>query len=145
MVPVNPMGGMIFSYEAVTSISTIDPPVDLAVIVIRPDAILDAMREAADRGIRNLLILPGGFAEAGPVGPNAQRSTADARGLPLKSVTSVANPIGRLADAPGVFGLGVEDMAEAARPLASYPTLRKSAQREVPSPVTFRDRYHPKA
>lgn len=33
-------------------------------IVIRPDAIL----EAADRGIRNLLIPPGGFAEAGPAG-----------------------------------------------------------------------------
>ena len=63
----------------------------------------------------------------------------------MKSVASVANPIDRLADAPGRFGLGGEDRAEAARPLASYPTLRKSAQREVPSPVTFRDRYHPKA
>lgn len=68
VVPVNLKGGTIFGYEAVTSIGAIDPPVDLAVIVIRPDAILDAVREAADRGIRNLLILPGGFAEAGPVG-----------------------------------------------------------------------------
>lgn len=68
MVPVNPRGGTIFGYEAVTSIGTIDPPVDLAVIVIRPDAILDPIREAADRGIRNLLVLPGGFAEAWPVG-----------------------------------------------------------------------------
>jgi acyl-CoA synthetase (NDP forming) len=68
VVPVNPKGGKIFGYESVTSIADIDPPVDLAVIVIRPDAILDAMRECADRGIRNLLILPGGFAEAGPLG-----------------------------------------------------------------------------
>lgn len=68
VVPVNPKGGTIFGYDAVTSIGAIDPPVDLAVIVIRPDAILDAVRESADRGIRNLLILPGGFAEAGPVG-----------------------------------------------------------------------------
>ena len=68
VVPVNPKGGTIFGYEAVTSISTIDPPVDLAVIVIRPDAILAAIREAADRGIRNLLIPPGGFAEARPDG-----------------------------------------------------------------------------
>jgi acetyltransferase len=68
VVPVNPRGGTIFGYETVTSIGAIDPPVDLAVIVIRPDAILDAVREAADRGIRNLLILPGGFAEAGPAG-----------------------------------------------------------------------------
>lgn len=68
VVPVNPKGGAIFGYDAVTSIAAIDPPVDLAVIVIRPDAILEAAREAADRGIKNLLILPGGFAEAGPVG-----------------------------------------------------------------------------
>ena len=68
VVPVNPKGGTIFGYESVTSIADIDPPVDLAVIVIRPDAILDAMRECADRGIGNLLVLPGGFAEAGPLG-----------------------------------------------------------------------------
>ena len=68
VVPVNPKGGTIFGYESVTSIAAIDPPVDLAVIVIRPDAILDAARECADRGIGHLLILPGGFAEAGPVG-----------------------------------------------------------------------------
>jgi acetyltransferase len=68
VVPVNPKGGTIFGYESVTSITAIDRPVHLAVIVIRPDAILDAVSEAADRGIRNLLILPGGFAEAGPVG-----------------------------------------------------------------------------
>ena len=68
VIPVNPKGGTIFGYEAVTSIAAIPSVVDLAVIVIRPDAILDAVREAADRGIRNLLILPGGFAEAGATG-----------------------------------------------------------------------------
>src|SRR5829696_5452244 len=52
VVPVNPKGGSIFGYEAVTSIAAIDPPVDLAVIVIRPDAILEAVAECADRGIR---------------------------------------------------------------------------------------------
>jgi len=68
VVPVNPRGGAIFGYESVTSIAAIEPAVDLAVIVIRPDAILEAVGQAADRGIRNLLILPGGFAEAGPAG-----------------------------------------------------------------------------
>ncbi len=68
VVPVNPRGGSIFGYQSVTSIAAIDPAVDLAVIVIRPDAILEAVGQAADRGIRNLLILPGGFAEAGPAG-----------------------------------------------------------------------------
>ena len=43
VVPVNPKGGEIFGYQAVTAIAEIDPPVDMAVIVIRPDAILDAV------------------------------------------------------------------------------------------------------
>lgn len=84
VVPVNPKGGAIFGYESVTSITAIDPPVDPAVIVIRPDAILDAVREAADRGITNLLILPGGFAEAGPIGVQRNEDLiklAAARGL----------------------------------------------------------------
>lgn len=86
VVPVNPKGGAIFGYEAVTSIKAIDPPVDLAVIVIRPDAIVEAAGEAADRGIRNLLILPGGFAEAGPAGVarnEALLKLAAARGLTI--------------------------------------------------------------
>lgn len=68
VVPVNPKGGTIFGYQSLTSIEAIEPAVDLAVIVIRPDTILDAVRACADRGIRHLLILPGGFAEAGAVG-----------------------------------------------------------------------------
>ena len=86
VVPVNPRGGIIFGYDAVTSIGAIDPPVDLAVIIIRPDSILDAVRESADRGIRNILILPGGFAEAGPVGVArnaALLELAAARGLTI--------------------------------------------------------------
>jgi acetyltransferase len=43
------------------------------VIVIRPDAILEAAGACAERGIRNLLILPGGFAEAGPAVSRATR------------------------------------------------------------------------
>jgi len=40
-VPVNPKDGTIFGYESVTSIAAIDPPVDLAVIVIRPAATME--------------------------------------------------------------------------------------------------------
>jgi len=86
VVPVNPKGGTIFGYPSVTSVGAIDPPVDLAVIVIRPDAILDAAGECADRGIRNLLILPGGFAEAGPAGVTRNQSLiklAAGRGLTI--------------------------------------------------------------
>jgi hypothetical protein len=58
-----------FGYESVTSIAAIDPPVDRAVIVTRPDAILHAARSwSPDR------IAP-----------------AKARALPLSSVISAGN------------------------------------------------------
>ncbi|MDE1930269.1 MAG: CoA-binding protein [Alphaproteobacteria bacterium] len=68
IVPVNPKGGTMFGIAARKSLMELNRPAELAVIVIRPDLILDAVREAASTGHRNLLILPGGFAEAGEAG-----------------------------------------------------------------------------
>ena len=68
ITPVNPKGGSMFGLEARRSLAELSAPADVAVIVIRPDAILDAVREAAASGHRHLIILPGGFAEAGEAG-----------------------------------------------------------------------------
>jgi len=68
VVPVNPKGGDIFGYKAAKSLSDIDEPCDLTVVVIRADAIADTLRDAAATFHRNILILPGGFAEAGEAG-----------------------------------------------------------------------------
>jgi acetyltransferase len=68
IVPVNPKGGEMFGLAVRKSLGELNQPADLAVIVIRPDLILDAVREAAASGHRHLLILPGGFAEAGETG-----------------------------------------------------------------------------
>ena len=68
VVPVNPKGGEIFGYAAARSLSEIVDPCELVVVVIRSDAIPDTLREAAASGHRNLLVLPGGFAEAGESG-----------------------------------------------------------------------------
>ena len=64
VIPVNPRGGEILGMQAVTALREISPPADLAVIVVRPDSILEVVGEAAASGHRRLLILPGGFAEA---------------------------------------------------------------------------------
>lgn len=68
IVPVNPKGGEMFGLAVRKSLGELSHPADLAVIAIRPDLILDAVREAAASGHRHLLILPGGFAEAGEAG-----------------------------------------------------------------------------
>jgi acyl-CoA synthetase (NDP forming) len=68
VIPVNPKGGTMFGLAACRSLKELKMPADVAVIVIRPDLILDAVREAAETGHRHLIILPGGFAEAGEIG-----------------------------------------------------------------------------
>src|SRR5271154_1120940 len=73
ILPINPKGGEMFGLAAKKSLRELDHPADLVVIVIRPDLILDAVREAAATGHRHLLILPGGFAEAGEAGKARDR------------------------------------------------------------------------
>ena len=89
IVPVNPKGGEILGLEVRKSLSELAHPAELAVIVIRPDMILDAVREAASTGHRHLLILPGGFAEAGAAGMARDR---ELRALIEKDGLTIAGP-----------------------------------------------------
>jgi acetyltransferase len=73
VIPVNPRGGDILGLPAQTSLQELDEPVDLAIVVVRPDLILDVVDEAAASGHKNLMILPGGFREAGPEGEARER------------------------------------------------------------------------
>jgi acetyltransferase len=68
MVPVNPKGGELLGLPVARRLAEISPPCELVVIVVRTEAILEVAREAAHSGHRNLLILPGGFAEGGEEG-----------------------------------------------------------------------------
>jgi len=68
VIPVNPKGGEMFGLTVRRALHELEAPADLVVIVIRPDLVNAAVREAEASGHRNLLILPGGFAEAGAEG-----------------------------------------------------------------------------
>ncbi|HEX7953449.1 MAG TPA: CoA-binding protein [Burkholderiales bacterium] len=86
IVPVNPKGGEINGLKAAVSLRQMQGQVDLVAVLVRPDAILDVVTEAADTGHTNILILPGGFAEAGANGRArdlALRELALARGLTI--------------------------------------------------------------
>jgi acetyltransferase len=89
IVPINPKGGTIGNLKVRTSLKELDRPADLCVVVIRPDAILDAVREAVATGHRHVLILPGGFAEAGEEG---RRRDAELRAIAAASGLTVAGP-----------------------------------------------------
>lgn len=89
VAPVNPKGGEMFGLPVRRSLGELDAPADLCVIVIRPDLIIDAVREAAASGHRHLLILPGGFAEAGQDGMARDRAL---RALIAEHGLTVAGP-----------------------------------------------------
>jgi acetyltransferase len=71
IVPVNPKlpaDGTIGGLPARASLRELPKPVDLVVVVVRPELIPEVVRDAAATGHRQLLILPGGFSEAGEAG-----------------------------------------------------------------------------
>lgn len=68
IIPINPKGGEVAGLAVRKSLSELAAPADLVVVLVRPDIIPEVMREAASTGHRNVLILPGGFSEAGAEG-----------------------------------------------------------------------------
>lgn len=84
VIPVNPKGGEVFGLKVAKSLHELDQPADLAVIVIRSEKIPDAVRAAAETGHKNIMILPGGFSEAGAEGAAREqeiREIADQAGI----------------------------------------------------------------
>jgi acetyltransferase len=77
ILPINPKGGTAFDLPVLTSLDELKAPADLCVIVIRPDLILDAVEEAGRTGHKHVLILPGGFQEAGEDGKARDRALRD--------------------------------------------------------------------
>lgn len=71
IVPINPKlspGGSIGGLPARASLRALTQPVELVVVVVRPELIPEVVRDAAATGHRHLLILPGGFSESGAAG-----------------------------------------------------------------------------
>jgi acetyltransferase len=106
IVPVNPKGGQLLGLPVVSSLAEVSPPCELAVVVVRPDLILAVVREAAASGHRNLLVLPGGFAEGGEEGKARDRAL---RELAQTHGVTIAGP----------NCAGLIDLLERANPCAS--------------------------
>jgi acetyltransferase len=76
--PVNPRGGTILGRAALTGLGELPGPVDLAVLVVPPQAVPGAIEEAAAAGVRAAVVCAGGFAESGPDGRKLQDQTIEA-------------------------------------------------------------------
>jgi acyl-CoA synthetase (NDP forming)/GNAT superfamily N-acetyltransferase len=85
--PVNPNATSIESFRSYPSARQIPPGTDLAIVAIPRDAVLDAVDDCAVAGIRALVVVTAGFAEAGPEGCALQEKLLEkVRGLGMRVV-----------------------------------------------------------
>jgi acetyl coenzyme A synthetase (ADP forming)-like protein len=66
--PVNPSAEVVLSVPAYASVRAIPGPVDLAVLVVPPDAVLQVAEECGKKGVKGLVVITAGFREIGGAG-----------------------------------------------------------------------------
>lgn len=89
LIPVNPKSDSVLGLPARKSLKELPAPAELVVVVVAPPAIVDVVREGAESGHKNFLILPGGFIEAGEEG---RRRDAELRALAEALGLTIAGP-----------------------------------------------------
>lgn len=70
--PVHPDAGEVAGRRAYPSVADVPGPVDLAVVAVPPAAVLDVVDQCAAKGVRSMVVITAGFAEAGESGRRAQ-------------------------------------------------------------------------
>src|SRR3982074_1022925 len=63
--PVNPNYGDIDGLKCYRAIADVGQPIDLAIVIIPARAVLGALEQCADVGVKNAVIISSGFAEEG--------------------------------------------------------------------------------
>jgi acetate---CoA ligase (ADP-forming) len=65
LYPINPNYGDIDGLKCYPTIAAVGAPIDLAVVIIPARAVLGALEQCADAGVKNAVIISSGFAEEG--------------------------------------------------------------------------------
>jgi acetyl coenzyme A synthetase (ADP forming)-like protein len=85
--PVNPNTAEIGGVKAYRSVRELPGPIDLAVITVPAGAVLDAVDDCAAIGVKSLVVITAGFAEAGDAGRHLQAElVARVRGYGMRLV-----------------------------------------------------------
>lgn len=73
ILPINPNRDTVLGYECYPDVASA-PFADLGVIVLPADAVLDAMRELADAGVKDVIVISAGFSETGSEGSSREQT-----------------------------------------------------------------------
>lgn len=74
--PVNPKAEVVLSVPAFPRVRAIPGKVDLAVLVVPPDAVLEVAAECGKKGVKGLVVITAGFREIGGVGIEREEQLA---------------------------------------------------------------------
>ena len=66
--PVNPGGGIIEGFPACTGLADCPEPPELAVLAVPHHQVMPVLRDAAAAGVSHVIVVSGGFSDAGPEG-----------------------------------------------------------------------------
>jgi acyl-CoA synthetase (NDP forming) len=106
---VNPRGIPVHGQPSYARIADLPEPVDLAFVMVPTSAVLDVLNQAADAGIRSVVLLTSGFAETGDEGAELERQVVD---LARRRGLTVLGPNGNgfINAAAGItpYGLPIE-------------------------------------
>lgn len=108
--PINPKGGTIQGLQAYASILDTPSAPELAILAVPAQAALQAVRDCASRGVRGVIVLSSGFAEAGTEGAALQAEmvrVARSHGMRLlgPNCLGTVNVVDRLV---GSFSIALE-------------------------------------
>lgn len=133
--PVNREATVVSSMPAYASILDIERSIDLAIVAVPAENVLHVVDECAEKGVRGLIVLSAGFAEAGPQGEALQNKLVrKVRGQGMRLIgpnclgllnamehgrlhatfTDIVPPAGRVAmsSQSGALGLAVLEYAQ---------------------------------
>ncbi|ADD07027.1 acetate--CoA ligase (ADP-forming) [Natrialba magadii ATCC 43099] len=88
VVPINPSHETVLGLEAYPDVASA-PPLDLAVVVVPPPAVLETIREIGEVGTQHVVVITAGFAESG--GEGARRE-AELREIAAEYDLNVVGP-----------------------------------------------------
>lgn len=75
--PINPAAENILGLQCYHSIASVPEAVDLAVIVVQPHLVTDAVKECAQKGVKSVVVISGGFGDSGDEGKRKERNIVD--------------------------------------------------------------------
>ena len=75
--PINPRHPTVLGHPAYKSVEEVGAPIDLALIATKAKSVPEIVEQCGRCGIRNVIIVSAGFADAGPTGANLERKTLE--------------------------------------------------------------------